>query len=149
MTVGTRYHHGDWTPYAAYTTSKATTAGVEAANAASSYGVGLGRMAKLGDVNMNYAVSYWHTTSATEVKGSVIPVEMNFTADAASWLAVRAGFKHDLITRGDKTASTTTSIGSTIHMGKADLDMVVGENNDNAFGFSDEVFANAGLTYRW
>jgi hypothetical protein len=154
MMVGTRYHYGDWTPYAAYMSSKATTAGVEAAESANRWGLGLGRAAKMGEISMNYAVSYWRNGGAL-ASGSVVPVEMTFAADAASWLTVRAGFQHNLMTRGAAAAGTVTSIGGTVKMGKADLDMVVGQNDGTGaagtgfFGFSSGLFANAGLTYRW
>ena len=148
MTIGTRYHYGEWTPYAAYRTSKATAAGVEASESGSAYGLGLGRMTKMGEVKMDYAVSYWHTGGANP-KTSVVPVEMSASVDASSWLVVRAGFSHDLIARGI-TPATSTRLGGTFKMGKADLDMVVKKDGTTGeFGFSDDLVANAGLTYRW
>jgi len=148
-TVGTRYHFEDWTPYVAYKTGKETTAGV-AGEAATTWGLGLGRDAKLGAIQMNYAVSYWRN-GGSNPKSSIVPVNMTFSAEAASWLTLRAGFKHDLIARGAAVAATTTTLGGTVNMGKAALDMVVGENGagDNSFGFSNDLFANVGLTYKW
>jgi hypothetical protein len=139
FTVGTRYHYGEWTPYAAYRDSDAN---------GSVWGLGLGRNAKMGDVSMDYSLSYWNTDA-----GYNLPLALTFTADAASWLAVRAGFQHAL--RG--AGGTTTTLGGTIKLGKADLDMVVGQGGNgettisgpSSFGFSDNLFANAGLTYRW
>ncbi len=151
MLIGTRYHWGDWTPYAAYGSGKATLAGVEATESANTWGLGVGRAAKLGDVTMNYAVSYWKDGGANP-SASEIPVEMMFTADAASWLVVRAGFSHNLISRGAAAGATETRLGGTFKLGKADLDMVVGNNNTiggDSFGFDANLFANAGLTYRW
>lgn len=150
MTVGTRYHYGDWTPYVAYRTVKAVST---QANAQTHMGLGVGRMAKMGDIHMDYAVSYWSAKLATDVKGYVVPVNVTFSADAASWLTVRAGFAHDL--RGKNLAGTITqasgtTLGGTFHLGKADLDMVVGDTGANGqFGFDQDLFANAGLTYRW
>ena len=148
MTVGTRYHYGEWTPYAVYQTAKATSAGIEG-DSQTTWGLGLGRMAKLGEIHLNYAMSYWHQSD-----NSVIPVDMDFSANAASWLVVHAGFSHDLISRGHRTAATSTRVGGTVKMGKADLDMVFGSggqasSDKDAFGFSDKLFANAGLTYHW
>ncbi len=134
FTVGTRYHWGEWTPYAAF--NSATPAGGEAAT---TWGLGLGRNAKMGDVNMDYSISYWDTEA-----GYNLPIALTFSTDAASWLTVRGGFQHAL--RGE--GSTTTTFGGTFKLGKADLDMVVGDNN-GAFGFSDDLFANASLSYRW
>jgi len=116
--IGTRYHWGEWTPYAAYRTTKTGTAGT----ATNTWGLGLGRMAKFGDIHMDYAVSYWRGNNNT---GSVVPVNMNIAADAASWLTFRVGFSHDVIARKVAPATTTT-LGSTVKMGKADLDMVIG-----------------------
>lgn len=153
MTVGTRYHYEDWTPYVAYQTTKATIAGV-AGEAATTWGLGLGREAKLGDVTMNYALSYWRD-GGSNPKGSVVPVNMTFSAPAASWLTLRAGFSHNLFNRGAKAAGTATTLGGTIHMGKAGVDMVIGQNqvvvptDANAFGFAGGLFANVGLTYKW
>jgi hypothetical protein len=155
MTVGTRYHWGDWTPYAAYTTTKATTAGTEAANSASTWGLGMGRNAKFGDVTMDYAISYWNGKTAADVKSQSVPVNMNFSAKAASWFTARAGFAHNLITRGAAAAGTATTLGGSFHMGNADMDMVVGNTADvsavdaNSFGFSacksDPSFDKPGL----
>lgn len=154
MTVGTRYHYQEWTPYVAYRTSKQTNAGV-AADAATTWGLGLGREAKLGDITMNYALSYWRD-GGSNPKGSVVPVNMTFSAPAASWLTLRAGFAHNLFTRGARAANTATTLGGTIHMGKAGVDMVVGQNkaaglgaDANSFGFDGGLFANVGLTYKW
>jgi hypothetical protein len=140
FTVGTRYHYGEWTPYAAFRSQKAAGA----TDSSSLWGLGLGRNAKMGDVTMDYSLSYWNTDA-----GYNLPLALTFTADAASWLAVRAGFQHALRGQG----GTTTTLGSTFKLGKADLDMVVGQNNGttgpDSFGFTDDLFANAGLTYRW
>ncbi len=144
MTVGTRYHYGDWTPYAAYRTTKQTDNGVAAADATNVYGLGLGRMAKMGDINMAYNVSYWKGTAGT-AKTSVLPVEMTFSGDAASWLTLRGGFAHDVKTK-NVAATTTASFGATGHFGKADLDTVIG-GTDNGVGFADNQFVNVGLTY--
>jgi hypothetical protein len=77
-----------------------------------------------------------------------LPVDLTFAAPASSWFTARVGFSHDLRASTARAQATNTRIGGTFHLGKADLDMVVGNNSDNAFGFDDELFANAGLTYR-
>lgn len=137
FTVGTRYHVGEWTPYAAYRDSDAN---------GSTWGLGLGRNAKMGDVSMDYSLSYWNTDA-----GWTLPLNMVFSAEATSWLVVRGGFQH--VVRG--AAATGVNFGGTFKLGKADLDMVVGRGgagisatDTNGFGFSN-LFANAGLTYRW
>jgi len=137
-TVGTRYHYGEWTPYAAYNTSKA----VGATDSDNKWGLGLGRNAKMGEVSMDYALSYWHTDA-----GYSVPLNLVLSADASSWLTVRVGFAHDV--RASAPAVTGTTIGSTFKMGKAELDMVVGNNAGGAFGIDENLFANAGLKYSW
>ncbi|MBU6374751.1 MAG: hypothetical protein KGQ59_02035 [Bdellovibrionales bacterium] len=146
MTVGTRYHFGEWRPYAAYRALKVNSV----SESFKAYGLGVGRMAKMGDVKLDYSLSYWKSTGVAGVvsKSSVIPVEISASADAASWLAVHAGFKHDLMVR-NQAVTTTTTLGGTFKMGKADLDMVVGNNTAGKFGVDENLFANAGLTYRW
>jgi len=137
-TVGTRYHYGEWTPYAAYNTSKAAGA----TDSDNKWGLGLGRNAKMGEVSMDYALSYWHTDA-----GYSVPLNLMLSADASSWMTVRVGFAHDI--RASAASPTSTNIGATFKMGKADLDMVVGNNTAGSFGIDENLFANAGLKYSW
>lgn len=145
MMVGTRYHYGDWTPYVAYRMAKAVSTQTDSTT---HLGLGLGRMAKMGDLSMMYSLGYFSATTGN-AKAAEIPLELTIQGDAASWLTARAGFKHDIRSFGSATAATSTTLGGSFHMGKADLDMVVGQTTQ-AFGFgSTDLFANAGLVYRW
>ncbi len=142
MTIGTRYHWGDWTPYAAYKTTTATVAGTEG-DAVTNMGLGFGRSGKMGDVSVDYAISYWRQNSGDI---SVLPLNMTFSGAASSWLTLRGGFSHDIMARGTAGA-TTTRVGASVNMGKADLDMAVA-NTADGMTLGGEVLGNLGLTYR-
>jgi len=144
--VGTRYHYGDWTPYVAYRTRRETIAGVQAGSSTQTYGLGLGKTFMLGDLRLEGALSYWHSATGT-AKTAVMPLNLHAAADATGWLTFRGGFRHDLIVRS-LTALTTSFVGATVKVGKAEFDTVVGSVN-NGLGFSDNEFVNLGMTYRF
>lgn len=64
--VGTRYHYKDWTPYAAYRTTRATVAGVKAPHSTNTYGFGVGRTARAG-------ISRWIGRQATGTRPPAPP----------------------------------------------------------------------------
>jgi hypothetical protein len=158
MSAGLRYHMGDWAPYAVWGTNSVEQNSTKTIDQ-SKWGVGLGRTAKMGDVKMNYSVAYFSTTddAAGANDTSSLPINLNMEADATSWLTVRAGLGYTLMESGvdaGDLATTTARFGGTFHLGKADLDMVVGGgsaagNVDSvAFDAANGFFSAASLTYR-
>jgi hypothetical protein len=158
MSAGLRYHMGDWAPYAVWGTNSVEQNSTKTIDQ-SKWGVGLGRTAKMGDVKMNYSVAYFSTTddAAGANDTSSLPINLNMEADATSWLTVRAGLGYTLMERGfdaGDLATTTARFGGTFHLGKADLDMVVGGGSaagsidSSAFDAANGFFSQASLTFR-
>lgn len=152
MTIGARYHYGEWAPYVAYNGFKLAGA----TETTKTYGLGLGRMTKMGDVNMGYSISYWRVDNV----GGSVPLNLNVSTDATSWLTVRGGFSHTLRASPGAGSATATTLGASAHVGKADLDFTIGKHaagaviltdasDDNSFGIDGAFFANAGLVYHW
>lgn len=158
MNAGLRYHMGDWTPYAVWGTNSTEQNSTKSVDQ-SKWGVGLGRNAKMGDVKFNYSVAYF-TSSDDAVGGndtSSLPINLNMETDATSWLTVRAGLGYTLMERGfdaGDLAATTVRFGGSFHLGKADLDMVVGGGSaagsidSTAFDSANGFFSQASLTFR-
>jgi len=154
MSAGVRYHMGDWAPYAVWGSNSTETNSVKSVDG-SKWGVGLGRNAKMGDVTMNYSLAYFTgSNSLTDVSSMSLPINMNFEAEATSWLTARAGLGYTVMERNTTASTTTARFGGTFHLGKADLDMVVGGgsaagNVDSvAFDAANGFFSAASLTYR-
>jgi hypothetical protein len=150
MTAGLRYHLGDWAPYAAFSSGKTTTGTTESGKF-TKWGAGLGRNSKMGDVKFSYSVAYFNET---EAKSANVPFNMNLEGDATSWLTVRAGLGYTAFERPLSTGATTARFGGTFHLGKADLDMVVGGGSaagsidSSAFDAANGFFSQASLTFR-
>ncbi|MBC7387219.1 MAG: hypothetical protein H7301_13790, partial [Cryobacterium sp.] len=101
MGAGLRYHYGEWTPYVAYNYNKREV-GTEVKN--DTYVVGLGRETKIAEgTRLVYALYYSHAKSENKATGaastgSAFPVQMAIEGDPLSWLTLRAGVNHTLIT---------------------------------------------------
>ena len=154
MSAGLRYHMGDWAPYAVWGSNSTETNSVKSVEG-SKWGVGLGRNAKMGDVKMNYTVAYFTSSnSLTDVTSMSLPINMNFETEATSWLTARAGIGYTVMERNTTASNTTARFGGTFHLGKADLDMVVGGGSaagnvdSQAFDAANGFFSAASLTYR-
>ena len=163
MVIGTKYHYGEWTPYAQYASTKRETA---TENKNSQFTLGVGREAKLAEgARLNYAI-YWQRSQAETagVKGvanSVIPLEAAVEADATSWFTARAGFQYNLMNSNSTTLVSRGRVGGTFHLGKADVDFAFGNDNDSTatsaggnidtgtIGFSDDTFAQVAVRYSW
>lgn len=107
----------------------------------------------------------------TETTNVYVPLNVSLESEIASWFIGRAGLGYDLVAMTAKTNSgtapasinngTKVRLGGTLRFGKVDIDTAVGtgdvsgadnttENVDGtAFGFSNQLFSKASLTYRW
>jgi hypothetical protein len=173
IVLGTKYHWGEWVPYAAWAQMKA-----EDVKMLNGVVLGVGRNTKVAEgVTLNYAVSFIHTS--TDIPGAavnnnrnIVPIDMSVEADATSWLTARAGLNYHLWDQTmnlSNTVATTGRVGATFHLGKADLDFAVGHSGAASgqaestaavgSGFNSDVdsqvfdvngfFTAAALTYHW
>ena len=170
MRVGTRYHVGDWTPYAALTTWKDQAVGAgSAAIQETTYGAGLGRSMKLTEgLHMHYAASLWRlsdTGGTVERKRTILPLDFSVEGEATSWLTLRGGVGYRLADRlsgsgaGTVGDMTTGRIGASVHVSKVDVDWAIGkaagtaeaaaDANTQSFDISNNFFTAASVAYRW
>ena len=159
MTIGLRYHYGEWTPYAAYRSGKAESTPAVAPTPATQGKftgmlLGVGRDAKLGEgARLVYGIAYGRTESKdipltvaaanvpTKTAHTIMPINMALEGDMASWLTLRAGLRYDLMNRVSATFSTAAGtqegtvsgrIGATVHANKFDIDWAFGSNSASA-----------------
>lgn len=161
--VGARYHFGEWTPYAHYgmNEAKALPSGVK--SEATTLTVGIGRESKLAEgARLVYALYYQSTKtestapgSAAEVSSNTLPLEMAVEADALSWLTIRGGVSHSIMTKGVAN-QTLARIGGTFHVGKVDLDYAFGNTgatptvaDGQNLGFDSDTFHQVAMRYSW
>ena len=159
MTIGTRYHWGEWTPYTAFRQKK--TNGNTMTN---NFGLGMGRNAKVAEgVKLHYGFGFWRNVNkAAGTSTSVVPVDMSVEGDATSWLALRAGLNYRLWDQTGKATNAdaaTGRLGATFKWNKLSMDWAVGsgtaaaataETIDNStFGFDGQFFAATSLQYTW
>jgi len=146
-TAGLRYHFGEWTPYAMYSSIKnETKTATTAKDTSTFYIAGLGRSTKVGETTrLVYSVAYTRAmtdTSGLAVAGNGkgwsarVPVEIGLEGDVLSWLTVRGGVGYRLIDRsgtsGNAADSTYARVGAGFHVGKVDIDWVFGANSGSA-----------------
>lgn len=166
FTVGTRYHWGEWTSFAAY--RKDTTNDI---SQVTSYGGGVNRSTKLTEaVLFSSTLSFFRDSTQGR---NVLPVNFAVEADATSWLVVRGGLEYHLIDKIGAdylTDNTTGRIGAGLHLGKASFDWVVGKATSShqtsslenppvtnaayppdaqSFDIGNGFFTAASLSYRW
>jgi len=178
MTIGLRYHYGEWTPYAAYRTGKSETATAVPAVQGKFTGMllGVGRDTKLGEgARLVYGVAYGRTASkdlaattpVSKSTATIMPINMALEGDVASWITLRAGMRYDLMNKlsgntvaastggGTQAGTVSARIGATIHANKFDFDWAFGQgtaagNTDtDTFGIDGGTFTNASLSYKW
>ena len=174
INVGTRYHYGEWVPYADYHHMSDNTDGSSANPSENAWGFGLGRNVKVADgVSMNYAISYWrdslnnNTGAAGNYVENTIPINLSLEGDATGWLTLRAGLQYRLYDKktgtGTVADATNGRIGATVHVKKVDFDWAVGTDNGGAeaaaetatqtdkqaFSIGGGFFTAAALNYHW
>jgi hypothetical protein len=169
MTIGLRYKWGEWTPYAAWRTSKTTTNSVDSAKQ-TDIGIGIGRQAAIAEgARMVYSISAWRILPAI-AKQTIIPINFAVEGDATSWLTLRGGLSYALVNQvnsASQTAlsaadNTTARVGATFHLGKADVDFAVGAAGNTAStpevgstldqqvaGIGPGLFSALSVAYRW
>lgn len=114
------------------------------------------------------------TAATTAVKSETtqvfVPLNVSLESEVASWFIARAGMGYDLVAYQGKSTNaapqslnngTTARMGGTLRFGKVDIDTAVGTGATSAgettaetvdgtsFGFSNQLFSKASLTYRW
>lgn len=164
MGIGARYHYGEWTPYAAFSSGKDKTEATGSEDKTTTMAIGLGRESKLAEgARLVYAL-YWvssknevSTVAGSEVKSSKTPIDMAIEADALSWLTLRGGVNHVL---GGGDGTTTARVGGTFHIGKADVDYAFGNTSSTTgttsvspdsenVGFDSGTFHKVAMRYSW
>lgn len=167
LIAGTRYHYEDWTPFAVVRKDTITaSAGTETKD--TRYGLGFGHTIKAADKSqVNYGLSFWRNlaNSGTTYGRTVMPLNLSYESEIASWLTGRVGMKYNVM---DKTAdtdaagSTTATVGGTMKFGKASMDFVIGSGDGATnqvsgggtttgqfIDFSHGLFSYASITYAW
>lgn len=164
MTIGARYHYGEWTPYAAYRARATKTVATGAEVKTNNFTLGVGRETKLAEgARLAYAV-YWAnskventpTAATTDRKTNNLPIEMSIEADALSWLTLRGGVNH-VLSSDNNTQTTTARVGGTFHVAKVDVDYAFGNGNltggntpdSSDVGFDSGTFHQIGMRYSW
>jgi hypothetical protein len=169
--LGTRYHWGEWSPFAAF---KKTSFG--GTNTGEIFGAGFGRNTKLAEgVKMGYSLAFFrqangnnfnfNVTDQTELnpQRSVVPIDFTVEGDAASWITLRAGLSYNLvddIASGTTPDSTSGRIGATFHVDKVDFDWAIGKSagfggeatsdtNSQNFDIANGFFTAAAVSYKW
>lgn len=164
MSIGTRYHYGEWTPYLMFRQSK-----YDGNTTRNALGLGTARKMKVAEgVRVEYGFGLWkrsnksYTTNTTGfTRGHnrlVIPVDVAVEGDATSWLTLRGGVSYNLWDReqGNTSSDVTTGrLGAGLHFGKMTFDWAIGstagtENLDGqTFDFANGLFSAASLSYNW
>ncbi len=174
MGAGFRYHYGEWTPYASFNSNKNTTEAVGAIAATelktTTITVGVGREARLAEgAKIMYAI-YGQDNKIADATNTnsfqstfVVPVNLGVEVDALSWLTLRAGAVHTLLSSNTFRKNTTARIGGVFHVGKVDAEYAFGNGStsgagtgatntsaDNGnVGFDSGTFHNIGVKYAW
>jgi len=141
LTVGAKYHWGDWTPYAFFNSASDPSV--------TSLGVGFGRSMKVKEAMVMYSLAY---TGQPDFGTYALPFTLSVEGDATSWLVLRGGFAYDL-----HSAAALARVGAGLKVAGAMLDWAVGGGNPVAaadidsttFGLDGHFFTNVGLTYKW
>ena len=160
VTVGTRYHWGEWSPYAALSTNTFN------GSTSTIWGLGLGRDTRiLENVKMIYSVAYFRNTFGSE---NAAPLSLSFEGDVLKWLTLRAGLDYFIVdqTAGSSTLDNTLGrIGASFHFGKVSVDWAFGKQANGAtqpletsggspadaqlFDIGSGFFTAASVAYRW
>jgi hypothetical protein len=161
MGGGLRYHYGEWTPYIAVNSAKFENIASASDIKFTTWTVGLGREAKLAEgARLAYAVYYNRavmdpsTAGVASTTTSAVPLDMAIEADALSWLTLRGGVNHVLLT-GNGT--TTARVGGTFHVSRVDVDYAFGNEtapgtvsaDSGNIGFDSGTFHKVAMRYSW
>jgi hypothetical protein len=162
LSVGTRYHFGEWVPYAVFKTEKADVEANDDENKNTQFVVGVGRETKLAEgARLVYSLFYANGKQTTKVAGvegegkyNILPLNMAIEADVLSWLTIRGGVEHTIFA-SDSTVraarDTSARIGGTFHISKVDVDYAFGNGgiDSNDIGFGNSTFHQVALRYTW
>jgi len=156
MAVGTRYHYGEWTPYAAVRMAKLEDVKTN------SWGLGAGRKSKVAEgVKLDYGFGFFRQTHAG-LAHNVVPIDLAVEGEILSWMTVRGGVSYNFWDRDNNTTvadNTAASLGASFHVGKFNMDWAVGSAasltpagekiNGATFDASNGFFTAASVTYTW
>jgi len=142
LTVGARYHWGDWTPFAFF-----NSAGDPAATR---LGLGFGRSMKVKEAMLMYSLAYTGTPDAGTY---ALPFQLSAEGDVNTWMVLRGGFMYDI-----HTAAAGARLGLGFKVAGALVDWAVGGGSafgdyanidSTAIDIGHGFFTNVGLTYKW
>jgi hypothetical protein len=144
LTIGAKYHWGEWTPYAFFNSAGSD----DTFNKATNLGLGFGRTTKVKDANLMYSLAYVGNPDAGTYN---LPFSLSAEGDATSWLVLRGGFAYDLASAG-----AGARLGAGFKVAGAMVDWAVGGGGAEAanvdgtsFDLASGFFTNVGVTYKW
>lgn len=186
LDAGVRLKYDIWNPYFLYRNYREeghATAGGGGTSYVRIFGVGTSHDSRVADgVHILKNIGVWLASIHDDLgndsydKGysqTVVPLNVALEAEALSWLTLRAGATYDFINqvRYDNadpagivqnrsqslTGTTTFRLGSTIKLGKLQLDSAFGTGtpgttdplNSSSIGFDSQTFAYFSADYRW
>ena len=154
MGLGARYKYGEWVAYAGYRAVKSTaatelvssTSTFAKENKTNTFGLGVGRNAKLSDsTTLNYSVGYFRSKNetvagtgaanlATRTRREIMPLNLGLESELVSWFIARGGMQFNLMNNtvgpaasvnGTAVSQTSGSLGGTFRFGKVDVDFAM------------------------